>query len=473
MAEDNNPVKGDDSKELLLFQLGPVQEFIAQAETIGDLRAGSEILSELTAAALATIPGYWENAVFPAVEKDALKGIPNRFLVRVERGKGEALARAAAEAARKWLKDVIAAPVREKSTGKEAFDEQIKAFLQTTWAVLKKPTGDMGADYKTIGKLMAMRRNVRAFGAWPEEASGQVKDFLTGKEAALDVKDSSSPNRNSGRGAMNLIKLWRTTDADKLKSAKLGSYIAVLSMDGDHMGAKLSGFKTSEEHRVFSGKLAEYATNVKINDDDGILVYAGGDDVLAVVKATCAIDIARDLATQFAAALNDPGKHEITASVGIAIGSAKAPLQDLIQESRAAEGRAKHVYGRDALAVSVLKRSGEILHWGCKWDSAALRLYGDLAKHKGKFSRFAYKLAGFLEPYDLGARGGEGKLLVNWAEMKDVVRQETLHSIEQTEGMNGVLSKEDIDGYLREVSEHPEDFLGLFLCETFISRPRD
>lgn len=36
------------NKELLLFQLGPVQEFIAQAETVGDLRAGSEILSELT-----------------------------------------------------------------------------------------------------------------------------------------------------------------------------------------------------------------------------------------------------------------------------------------------------------------------------------------------------------------------------------------------------------------------------------------
>ena len=40
-----------DEKELLLFQLGPVQEFIAQAETIGDLRAGSEMLSALTAAA--------------------------------------------------------------------------------------------------------------------------------------------------------------------------------------------------------------------------------------------------------------------------------------------------------------------------------------------------------------------------------------------------------------------------------------
>ena len=54
-------------KELLLFQLGPVQEFIAQAETLGDLKAGSELLSTLTAAALKAIPEYWEAAIFPSI----------------------------------------------------------------------------------------------------------------------------------------------------------------------------------------------------------------------------------------------------------------------------------------------------------------------------------------------------------------------------------------------------------------------
>lgn len=56
-------------KELLLFQIGPVQEFIAQAETLGDLRVGSELLSDVTAAALRTIPDYETEAVFPAVER--------------------------------------------------------------------------------------------------------------------------------------------------------------------------------------------------------------------------------------------------------------------------------------------------------------------------------------------------------------------------------------------------------------------
>ena len=460
------------NKELLLFQLGPVQEFIAQAETIGDLRAGSEILSELTAAALGVIPNYWTEAIFPAVEKDKLKGIPNRFLVYVPKGEGEMLAKKAESAAKEHLVNKIAVAARKSLLAErlDEFDRQIEAFLQTTWAVLKNPTDNAGEDYKAIGKLMSMRRNVRNFNAWHEEDIGRVKDFLSGKEVALDVKNNTAPNKNSGRGAMNLIKKSRPNESNPLKCEE---YIAVIAMDGDRMGEKLSSFTEKEEHREFSKKLAEYASAVSISSEDGLLIYAGGDDVLAVVKAKRAFEIAEKLAEGFKGEGRD-----VTASVGIAIGSTKSPLQDLIKEAQAAESRAKHIYGRDALAVSILKRSGEILHWGCKWNSAALKIYKTFLKEDGKFSRFAYKLAGFLEPYDLGRRNSEGKIIVDWESMKGVVKAETMHAIEQTEGMNNVLSekdKKDIDDYLGDkmLETRPEDFLGLFLCETFITRPRD
>ncbi len=466
----------NEGKELLLFQLGPVQEFIAQAETIGDLRAGSEMLSELAAAALKTVPDYRTESVFPAVHRDELDGIPNRFLVRVPAGKGKIIAEDAVKAAREHIKSVMSVKARERlpEALRGAFDRQVEAFLQTSWAVLKSPSGEMGRDYAAICKLMAMRRNARTFDAWPEEDTGKVKDFLSGKEAALDVKDSASANRNSGRGAMNLIKKER---ADRSSGAMKnpGKYIAVIAMDGDRMGAKLSGFKDAEEHRRFSEKLAAYARNVRIDPEDGVLIYAGGDDVLAVVKAERAIPIAEMLARDFTAALNDAGKKEITASAGVAVGSVKAPLQDVIREARAAEGRAKRVYGRDALAVSVLKRSGETLRWGCKWSSHALEIYRKLTANSERMSRFAYKLAGFLELYDLGKRGVNGELLVDWKEMKSVVRAETLHAVKQTQGMGKILDEADVDIYLSDemVAKHPEDFLGLFLCETFINRPRN
>ena len=457
-------------RELLLFQLGPVQEFIAQAETIGDLRVGSELLSELTAAALETVPAYEMTCVFPAVEKGHLEGIPNRFLACVPKGEGEALAKRAADAAQAKLM-AIAEGCWPKLKGvpqtrHEAYLAQVKAFLQTTWAVLKTPSGDMGADYRTIGKLMALRRNTRAFDAWHEEVSAAVKDFLSGKEAALDVADNRSSNRNSGRGAMNLIKKARTTDDDKVVTKHLGKYIAVIAMDGDHMGEKLSGFRSADEHRAFSRKLADFARQVKIDAEDGLLIYAGGDDVLAVVKATRAIEIAQNLAKRFQDTVREDG---VTASAGIAIGSSKAPLQDLIHEAHAAEGRAKHGYGRDALAVSVLKRSGEILKWGCAWDSRAFDIYRRLTEQSGNLSRFAYKLAGFLDPYAL--KKGD---LDETGTMRQVVLEETLHTLKQTEGAGDVLTRECLEAYLDEpsVREHPEDYLGLFMCEAFINRPR-
>lgn len=457
-------------RELLLFQLGPVQEFIAQAETIGDLRVGSELLSELTAAALETVPAYEMTCVFPAVEKGHLEGIPNRFLACVPKGEGEALAKRAADAAQAKLM-AIAEGCWPKLKGvpqtrHEAYLAQVKAFLQTTWAVLKTPSGGMGADYRTIGKLMALRRNTRAFDAWHEEVSAAVKDFLSGKEAALDVADNRSSNRNSGRGAMNLIKKARTTDDDKVVTKNLGKYIAVIAMDGDHMGEKLSGFRSADEHRAFSRKLADFARQVKIDAEDGLLIYAGGDDVLAVVKATRAIEIAQNLAKQFQDTVREDG---VTASAGIAIGSSKAPLQDLIHEAHAAEGRAKHGYGRDALAVSVLKRSGEILKWGCAWDSRAFDIYRRLTEQSGNLSRFAYKLAGFLDPYAL--KKGD---LDETGTMRLVVLEETLHTLKQTEGAGDVLTRECLEAYLDEpsVREHPEDYLGLFMCEAFINRPR-
>lgn len=458
-----------EEKELLLFQLGPVQEFIAQAETIGDLRVGSQMLSELTAAALRTIPDFAAEAVFPSVKSEAkLGGIPNRFLVFVPAGRGEALARAAADAAREALREMAEAAFPKTGLGegkRTAFMRQAEAFLQTTWAVLKRPSGKMGADYRTLGKLMALRRNVRAFDAWHEEDSGFAKDFLSGKECALDVAGPAAPNRNSGRGAMNLIKKSRWTEADSLEAKELGDYVAVIALDGDRMGATLSGFATKEEHRAFSERLAAFARSVKIDPKDGLLVYAGGDDVLAVVRAARAIPLAKELAEDFKSQIGEAG---VTASVGIAVGSAKAPLQDVIREARAAESRAKHVYGRDALAVSVLKRSGEILHWGCTWRSNALEIYSRLSGAKGDLSRFAYKLAGFLAPYDLAsvARLDDA--------MREVMRAETLHVLEQTEGAKDVLDADLLEAYLKEpgVMARPNDYLGLFLCEAFIDRPR-
>lgn len=75
--------------------------------------------------------------------------------------------------------------------------------------------------------------------------------------------------------------------AEALKN--LGSepspYLGVLVADGDKMGAAISALGSADAHRAFSVDLARFAVEARkiINAHNGVLVYAGGDDVLAFV----------------------------------------------------------------------------------------------------------------------------------------------------------------------------------------------
>ena len=446
-------------KALLLFQLGPVQEFIAQAVTLGNLKAGSELLSEVTNAAVQEAVNFGAELMFPNLEtnKEA-KGIPNRFLAEVPCEKAETIAETCCAAAQDRLKKIVqSVPVPEEK--REAFNQQVERFLQITWAVLKQRSGKMKEDYEKIGRLMALRRNARTFEQWHEEGDGQAKDFLSGKEVALE----------KGLGAMNLIKCHRSEDIDIPKDWK--DYLAVIALDGDSMGARLSGFESKEKHLEFSGKLTAFAKSVPENmPKNGLLIYAGGDDVLAVVPLKEAIETAEKLQERFTDIVGG------TASAGIAIGHCSVPLQALVQAAHTAESRAKQGYARNALAVSVFKRSGEILEWGCKWNSQALEIYKKLTEiskdNSVKMKRFPYKLAALIAPYAFEKSISE--------EMQKVVMAEFDHAIEQTEGIQtwvngkGVskVPREKVEAYLQECAkEHAADFLNLFLMETFINRP--
>ena len=151
-------------QSLLLFQLGPVQSFIAQAETAGDLWAGSYLLSKLVWEGLKKIPNQKENVIFPdlstdvvrkALEEDLIPTIPNRFLAWVPKGEGADVAKKIKEAIQCKLNDYIEKLELEEPLEKAAL-LQGSQFLQMTWAVLDEPfetMGDTGMQVKSRGVL--------------------------------------------------------------------------------------------------------------------------------------------------------------------------------------------------------------------------------------------------------------------------------------------------------------------------------
>ena len=90
-------------------------------------------------------------------------------------------------------------------------------------------------------------------------------------------------------------------------------------------------------------------------------------------------------------------------SAGIAIAHHKEPLQDVVQAAHTAlNDHAKKKLDRGAVAVTLVKHSGETVEWGCKWESGGLELYDLLADGigKGVFSRkFPHRLIENLAPY--------------------------------------------------------------------------
>ncbi len=166
---------------LLLFTLGPVQDFIAAARRTSDLRAGSYLLSSLAASALhEVVARQGKDAVyFPDLssEPELLRAwesggklppdlaLPNRFLAIVPAGQAASIARVCEQAAR----DALAAAV---STAKEAFEtyrgtwgwHEAAHFLECTWAALPYAAGsDYHEAYQTLEQAVGGAKALRLF----------------------------------------------------------------------------------------------------------------------------------------------------------------------------------------------------------------------------------------------------------------------------------------------------------------------
>lgn len=196
-------------------------------------------------------------------------------------------------------------------------------------------------------------------------------------------------------------------------------YLAVLVADGDRMGQALSQL-SSTDHRKFSQSLASFGTDSReiIHNHQGILVYAGGDDVLAFTPVDQALPCSRKLRDQFCTTMSEwatnTGKP-LTLSVGVAIAHFMEPLEDLLNYGRAAEKHAKKPRTddrrrdgaiqdeRDGLAVHLLKRGGGSIairvNWSDGLDQHLTRL-AEWINDRAISARVAYDLRKIAELYD-------------------------------------------------------------------------
>lgn len=394
---------------LFLFQIGPVQAFIAQARRTQDLFLGSHILSKLASAGmLAASRSTGFEPLFPLVQND--HGAPHRFSFLSADDPHEIAATVRQAIETRWL-DSFATPVYElvqRAVGggdwQEVFKRQATGWLEFYWAAVDYDAGNHGASFRRVSTALAQRKYARTYHV-VEEAG--IKCTLTGTQAALDLnwdrlrkeigdKEGKVLRDNERLGTLALIKRlaaiahsitdndladfegfpstneiaadqWGVRDSGGIGKEVTG-YLAVLHMDGDQMGQRLSGLRDLKDHQKFSRDLAAYAaegapiTVEHFGGELGRLVYSGGDDVLALLPLKHVLRCADELRQLFSR------MTECTASAGIAITPANLPLDRALELAREAEEQAKEQYGRNAVVVVEAHGSGQMRPAGGKWD---------------------------------------------------------------------------------------------------------
>jgi CRISPR-associated protein Cmr2 len=332
------------------------------------------------------------------------------------------------ESLNRWIASVIKSPLKRQNRTRPDVIPLLFANVQSAKNNISKKLQSLLISFLSMdGRLLFEEAYQEELG----RKKGGSQDFYY-----------SQPDRRQIDQALYLLKKL-VGSASKVKIDKPRKYFAVLMMDGDNMGSWISGEKMPEYRKLlhpdtqkkletdptykeswepilsnprlmspaihgfiskalgdFSLKLVRHIVEERYA---GKLVYAGGDDVMALLPLDCALDVARELRAAFSGELttNDQGEDlkvdfaakesqasksgyvllkrpnrerellttmgsEATASTGIVIAHHTQPLDLTLQEVRKAEKAAKSA-GRNSFSLTFLKRSGEIMSAGAKW----------------------------------------------------------------------------------------------------------
>ena len=279
------------------------------------------------------------------------------------------------------------------------------------------------------------------------------------------------------------------------RSGKGFRYYSLILMDGDEMGGWLSGEKSPQIRKVLHPKIVawhersngnppalelrrpvspalhaaisealnRFATETApriVKEHNGVVIYCGGDDLLAALPLITALECAHKLRLAFSSF--DILGDRATASAGLVIAHEMEDLRYVLRWARDSEKRSKRAR-KDRVTLAVLRRSGEHSAASCRWDYLPTLGAQCASFRRGSSDRWTYLLRRqlpVLQGLPAEALRGELKRLLARSEKRDP------------------RFAKDLDEYLKLEGQPPEqgvlaDFLALCQSASFMARGRD
>lgn len=206
---------------------------------------------------------------------------------------------------------------------------------------------------------------------------------VAGDAPPSDPKWVENSRENPKRKALEdaLDRLQKALPEKSGQPREATPFYALLLMDGDNMGKLLSGYKAHQDK--IAEALAAFTQEVPkiVWRCNGKLIYAGGDDVFALLPIDRAIECAKCCREAYMKAFDSvfgadrkngkkvPQEHETTISAAIEYAHMQTALGVIVRDAhKLLDEVAKTQCGRDGLACRVWKRGGPVLTWAQPWE---------------------------------------------------------------------------------------------------------
>ncbi len=242
---------------------------------------------------------------------------------------------------------------------------------------LNMPASEFGTNIRCLTELAGRDRILNSFISLDGNCFN--KDTVL-NDSSWDK--STGPTREEREAFAEVLE-----HVNKKIGAKADSYYALLAMDGDKMGAILQ--ENRDKKPQISKAISDFSKTVPsiITKYNGKVIYAGGEDVFAILPVDTAVDAAIKLKNKYMDLFKPIFLSEeiATISASIIFAHHHAPLNRIYNNLQTLlDDTAKKEYGRSTLAICTWNTGGPDLVWAMPWQHFLEYAEGNLISRLAK-----------------------------------------------------------------------------------------